>query len=351
METYWFVYVTIGLVGLIQIPIGIDLLRFMFPQWKLTRLASKSVRVLLFSVMGAIYIIGISYHLFVYLPLLVGPVSLLSVKGVGHTLFALWVWLNVVGNYYYSVALHPGVDKDYRKPSKIPKLCVISENGIITEVKEDDTSSSNGKSSSTRSTVPGQRLAYVDQSQIDLSRKKPASGDLWNPSQSHYCKICDCAVLYLDHHCPFTGNCVGLKNFFHFYIGLCYGTLGLLYAVLITLPYFLECNFKNILWFFGIVRNREILPVCRQLGPHSHVFLPVCAGFFLSLNMVLLQTFLLLSDVSTYNVLLNWSKYPMLRFMLHRIKARKFQEKNSRINFLLRTRRKLCYFFPIPVKS
>ncbi len=345
MGTYWFVYVTIGLVALIQIPIGIDLLRFFFPQWKLTRLASRSVYALLFIVMGLIYIVGISYHLFVYLPLLVGTGPLLSVKGVGHTVFALWVWLNVVGNYYYSVTLHPGLDKDFKRPTKKPKpkLCIISENGTITEVKED------GSGSTNRPTAPGERLIYCDPSQI--TSNKPTRGDLWEPSQSQYCKICDCAVLNLDHHCPFTGNCVGKRNFFNFYMGLCYGTLGLLYAVLITLPYFLECNFKNIMWFFGIVSSREKLAVCAELGPHTHIFLPVCAGFFLSLNMVMLQSLFLISDLSTYNVLLNWSKYPMIRFLYHRIKARKFQEKNSRANTLLFNRSKLGFIFPMSVKT
>ena len=351
METYWFVYVTVGLVALIQIPIGLDLLRFVFPQWKLTRLASKSIYFLLFTIMGAIYIIGISYHLFVYLPLLVGRGSLLSITGIAHASFALWVWINVVGNYYYSVTLHPGLDRDFRRPSKKPKLCIASQSGDIIAVVENNTSNGNTDSNTAEPLPPGQRYIYVCQSQIDMAQKKPSRGDLWNPSHSQYCKICDCAILYLDHHCPFTGNCVGQRNFFNFYLGLCYGSLGLFYAVVITLPYFLECNMKNIAWYFGILGSLEKLPVCKELGPHSHIFLPVFAGFFLSSNMVLLQSLFLLADLSTYNVLLNWSKYPMLRFIYHRIKARKFQEKNSRINTLLWTNKKIGYFFPMAAKS
>lgn len=354
METYWFVYVTIGLVGLVQIPIGIDLLRFMFPKWKIARLASRAVHLLLFSVMGTIFIIGLSYHLFIFFPLLVGPGSgsLLSLRGMGHILFAVWVWVNVVGNYYYAVRLHPGIDKDYKRPSKKPKLCVISENGTITEVQEDELTAHGGL----RSSNPGndtRRFVYCDPSQIqsDPSRR-PKTGDMWEPSHTHYCKICDCAIPYLDHHCPFTGNCAGLRNYFNFFLGLFYGTVGLFYAVVITLPYFFECNLKNILWYFGVVGNRESRPVCEQLGPHSHIFLPVSAGFFLALNMLLLQSLFLLSDLSTYNIMLNWSKYPMASFMLQRIKARKFQEKGSRMNILLRSRRNILgYFFPMSSKS
>lgn len=102
----WFVYIAITLVALVQIPIAIDLLRFVFPKWKLARLASRAVYFILFTAMGSIFCIGLSYHLFVYLPLLAGEHPLQSVKGFLHVLFAVWVWVNVVGNYYFSVFLH-----------------------------------------------------------------------------------------------------------------------------------------------------------------------------------------------------------------------------------------------------
>lgn len=349
MDTYWFVYVTIGLVGLVQIPIGIDLLRFTFPKWKLARLASKAVHLFLFTVMGTIFIIGLCYHLFIFLPLLVAPGSLLSLKGLGHTLFALWVWVNVVGNYYYAVRVHPGINKDYKPPCK---KSVISENSTITEVKEDDCTTTEAELRSSRQDVSGNngtlRLVYRDSSQIRSEPVvRPKTGDLWEPSHTHYCKICECAIPYLDHHCPFTGNCAGLRNYFNFFLTLLYGTIGLFYAVVITLSYFFECNLRNILWYIGFVSNRERKLVCEQLGPHSHIFLPVFVGFFLSFSMLLLQFFFLLSDLSTYNILQNWSKYPMLRFMVHRIKARKFQDRDSRMNVLMRNRRNtLAYLFP-----
>ena len=352
MDTYWFVYITIILVLLVQIPIGIDLLRFVFPSWRLARLASRAVHGVLFTVVGAIFCIGLGYHLFVYLPLLAGRDPLQSLKGLVHVTFALWVWLNIVGNYFYSVLLHPGLDKDYKPPGQgRPKLCYFSEDGIITEVKEDEQSSSEvHRHRGTATTDAPVDRFYCDASLIGTGGH-PKSGTDWTPSRTHFCKVCECAIPYLDHHCPFTGNCAGLRNYSNFLIGLCYGVVGLLYAVVITLPYFFECNFKNILWYFGLASDRTSSPVCEELGPHSHIFLPVFAGFCLAGNMLLVQLLLLAADLSTYNVLSNWSKYPMLRFLLQRIKSRKCLDKDSRLNVLIRSQRKNLLSYLIPVRN
>lgn len=349
METYLFVYVTIILVALVQIPIGIDLVRFAFPKWRLGRLVSRSVHFVLFTVMGSIFCIGLSYHLFIYLPLLAGQKPLHSLKGLIHVAFAVWVWINIVGNYYHSIFLHPGQDKDYRPPASGPRLCFFSENGTITEVKTEELTTVQLRRT-TGTTSDSKDHFYCDASLVG-TRGEPQSGVDWSPGRTHYCKICECAIPYLDHHCPFTGNCAGIRNYSNFFLGLLYGVVGLFYAVVITLPYFFECNLKNILWYFGLVSSKVSYPVCDDLGPHSHIFLPVFAGFCLSGNMLLLQILFLASDVSTYNVLRNWSKFPMLRYIVQRIIAQKFRDKDSRLNVLIRNQRKNLVSYLIPVKN
>ena len=362
METYWFVYVTIVLVGLVQVPIGIDLLRFVFPKWKLARLASRSVHTLLFVTVGSIFLIGISYHLFVYLPLLAGQGRLQALKAIVHVAFALWVWCNVVGNYFYSVCLHPGLDKDYMPPRRGPPvLCYMSEEGVITAARESDdedqstvfrghtAAGSSNANNSSRS--PGTANCFYCDISLVGSKGPPKSGPEWSPTRTHYCKICECAIPYLDHHCPFTGNCAGFRNYSNFFLGLVYGVVGLFYAVVITLPYFFDCNLKNVLWYFGLSASRVSNPVCAELGPHSHIFLPVFAGFCVTGNMLLIQMLLLASDLSTYNVLSNWSRFPMFRFILERIRAGKFHDKDSRWNVLIKRQRKSWLHYLVPVRN
>ncbi|KAL3231678.1 Palmitoyltransferase PFA4 [Nakaseomyces bracarensis] len=39
---------------------------------------------------------------------------------------------------------------------------------------------------------------------------------IYKPERSHHCKTCNQCILMMDHHCPWTMNCVGYNNFPHF---------------------------------------------------------------------------------------------------------------------------------------
>lgn len=381
METYLFVYVTVFLVALVQIPIGVDLLRFLFPQWRLARLASRATYLILFTVMGTIFCIGLGYHLFVYLPLL-AEAPLRSVSGILHICFALWIWVNMVGNYYFAVFLHPATGRRTSTAATETKLGaststqgtnaqqqvttaevqtgvsatqmhepVVSANDVMfssqgaggemdpIELHHPQPVQSNGEK------TPAPRSSFI------FYPPSPKSGVEWQPKRSQYCKICQTAVPYLDHHCPFTGNCTGMRNYSNFYVGLWYGVIGLAYASAITLPYFFECDLKGIFWFLGFISDRQKSQLCVELGAHTHIFLPVFAGFVVSFNMLFIQTILLLADVSTYNVLKHWVRFPMLRFLLERIRARKFLEPNSRLNVLIVNQRPSLLWYLVPASN
>ena len=358
METYWFVFVTIFLVALVQVPIGVDLVRFMFPEWRIARLASRAAQAVLFTVMGIIYCIGLSYHLFVYLPLIAeGPWH--TVKGLLHLAFALWVWINVVVNYYMAVFIHPGGDRLAISTKTSGKSAAKNGQFNDNSVKEDCTAEKNdaqNRGTSLPSNTGGDNVGTVMRNRNVSSaapshqqRHSPKSGVEWKPIRNQTCKICQYKVHYMDHHCPFTGSCVGLNNYSYFFLGLCYGVIGLGYAVIVTAPYFYHCNMKNILWYSGIVRDRGTREVCVQLGPHSHIFLPVVAGFCLALNIFILQVIFLLADLSTYNVLKDWSKYPMFHFAWQRMRAGKCKEPDSRLRVLVTSQRRNVLMYLIPV--
>lgn len=371
METYLFVYVTIFLVALVQVPIAVDLLRFLFPEWRLARLASKAIYSILFIVMGTIFCIGLGYHLFVYLPLLAND-PLHSIAGVLHICFALWIWINMVGNYYLAVFLHPGAEASDKSTARLgegsgPQQAPSNLQTRVSEVDEREATvlNTHEKDLFLRSRQGLGETALVEQQHSQARNgqtyptpasftavpPRPKTGIDWHPKQTQYCKICQTTVPYLDHHCPFTGNCTGVQNYSNFYVGLWYGVVGLAYAAAITLPYFFECNLKGILWFFGLVQDRHRSQLCIELGAHTHIFLPVFAGFVLSSNMLFIQTIFLLADLSTYNVLKNWRRVPMLRFIRERIRARKYRDPDSRLNMLIVNQRPSLLWYLVPLSN
>jgi len=81
----------------------------------------------------------------------------------------------------------------------------------------------------------------------DLARGNPterycATCWVYKPYRSKHCRDCGCCVLKLDHHCPFTGNCVAVNNLHWFYVGQSFYVVGelawlwLCYQYGLTLP-------------------------------------------------------------------------------------------------------------------
>ena len=338
METAWFLLATFLLVTFSVVPLGVDFLRFVFPHWSLSRLVGRAAHAFLFSTVLGLFLVILRYHHFVYLPLLLNHKSPFdSARGLIHIVFSSWLWLNVLGNYYHTISMHPGWDTSFRSRR-------IKYKGTYYYIGQPLAIDWNGDDDMDRTDTD---VLLSRKHGIFLDHTKPNTGVEWKPARTHFCPICRCAVSYWDHHCPFTGNCIGLRNYSNFFIGLCYGMIGSMYATSLTWPFFYRCNLKP--FFTG-----EYDPgndVCLELGANSYIFLPTFMGCYICIGMVFLNIILLLADLSTYDVQKYWGKYPMVKFLFQRICAKKFLEENSRFQILMIKRRRGIIWYLLPFRK
>ncbi|CAK7226745.1 Palmitoyltransferase [Sporothrix curviconia] len=106
--------------------------------------------------------------------------------------------------------------------------------------------------------------------------------DAPKPARSHHCRHCRRCIPKMDHHCPWTGNCVSMQTFPHFVRFIMFTNVSLW-----MLAYLIGCRFY---WLYA----QRYLPA--YLGPtmpqlvHLTVLGLVCGGATLALSIMLYTT-------------------------------------------------------------
>mmetsp|Transcript_34046 Transcript_34046/g.84910 ORF Transcript_34046/g.84910 Transcript_34046/m.84910 type:complete len:308 (-) Transcript_34046:258-1181(-) len=115
------------------------------------------------------------------------------------------------------------------------------------------------------------------------------------PPHARFCSVCRHSVLDADHHCLFTGKCVGRFNRFHFYAFLAHLLSAASFAVAVSWPPFRRCLLRRLLEPRDAPRD----PACVGVGAGQAALVPALMVWVPIVPLVLWHALLLRADLST----------------------------------------------------
>ena len=239
------------MVGVLQLPLLIDVLDQALPALNLGRKIRTHVGTLLVCFVSGFLCLALYYFFGVFLQY--HGYAITDTRGFVLSCIAVWLWMGVSINYARACLCPPG-------------------------------------SASVTSSSHPQKKEGAFFCKVCKIYKEPGT---------HHCRICNMCVLQMDHHCPFTGQCVGLKNYLSFYLFICYSLLGSLFAGSMTIEPWWECWARPIFTRDGVRLTGTELAKCEYLGWDGLIFLPVGSIVCCTGELWMFHTLMLLGKSST----------------------------------------------------
>ena len=85
-----------------------------------------------------------------------------------------------------------------------------------------------------------QGAARKEKKEEIVCKKCPTCNILKTP-RSFHCSVCDCCIAVHDHHCPWTGTCVGQRNHRAFVVFNISTTVLAIYTIVVNVMILLGC--------------------------------------------------------------------------------------------------------------
>ena len=279
------VTVLIVVVGLVQLPLLTDLLIHLFPSSPLPRLASRATKpifVLLF-----LACCGLALYLFFFVFL---PVTL------------------------HSHAAHLSSPSAYCLAGLLSCLAVYIVSSMLYHYIS-------------AAFLPASLLSTSSSPSVDPSSpvRSCVKCGVVKGYRTHHCRICNRCTALMDHHCPFTANCVGRDNLRSFILWLSFCCLGLLYGAVMSYPAFAHCilhrsalppvNELNFTFTTALVPATAALPstvwsvaYCKSLSNTPWTFVLVAFGQVSVVSLWAMQLWLMTVDMTTLELLVGVGK-------------------------------------------
>lgn len=276
----------IVVVGIFHIPLLVDLINALSPKPMLRRTVQSLfvylLRTLVFSMNSLVFYFYFEHWAWLHVD------SLLEWKGLLMTIPAVWLFVGANTQYFCACFLHAGsVSKE--KVALVGQAAASSPR-LPPPLELSGPSNDGAEAHSSQG----------EEKTIKRCQKCPDARE--KPEGTSHCSVCGTCVFFMDHHCPFTGNCCGFDNYINFHLWLCHTLVGLVYAIWISWRPYLECSVYG---GAGVGPTSEEMllaerPVpCAELGSHSLLFLPLLSIFLLMGALFCFEMFLIVANKST----------------------------------------------------
>ncbi|XP_075080097.1 putative protein S-acyltransferase 6 [Nicotiana tabacum] len=144
------------------------------------------------------------------------------------------------------------VARDISKHSSIKVLA----NLIMVSVIDPGIIPRNNESPATESTGNGRiRSKRVAINEVEMKLKYCRICNIHRPPRSCHCVICDNCVEKFDHHCPWIGQCIGLRNYRLYVLLLVMATVYFVYIFAFSCKKIQHKNSGNGMGFIGLVKD------------------------------------------------------------------------------------------------
>lgn len=287
----------IVMVGVSMLPLAVDVLNTFFP---IGRIVSQYTSRVLISMLVGLY----SAALYFFFALVI-PFSLETVADGGEwwtpgstaavvagSLFCVWLWINTVYCYYQAIMQSPS---KLVAASAAPRNAAPEGAAAVQGLRNRDTDKPVERQE-TDTCAPASAKSPSDEGvkRIRVCRicRVPRS------ATTHHCRQCGHCIPHMDHHCPFTANCVstGPKgNFVFFFLFIFYSTVGCLFA----------CA-TNALPFYHCFLLGEETVACSYVGTMSIILIPGIVATLGVGTLTAAHIAMILAGKSTLQVLRWW---------------------------------------------
>ena len=109
----------------------------------------------------------------------------------------------------------------------------------------------------------------------------------WKPMRVHHCRQCGICSLRMDHHCPWTVNCIGAKNHKSFYLFCVYSWVINKISLKIRVFYYILYINR---WDVPIIATEQYISI--SLNPRKERF-GITAAFFMFFGLLIQWLFCL----------------------------------------------------------